>query len=397
MSSSQTEKKNSDVEIGEASQAPAVQAVQEATPSLIDEFDSFKAKLSRRSAAKGSKRSRTETPDVPSAAPTPLPVPSPEVPSDALPSAEGAIVPEQTLDVQVHPSGSSTAPIVISGREDAIESAPLPPAKRELVLGLPAAGAAPLPKGRARAGAASGAKKKRDAKSEESELSEPLARHRSKVIRLSKDLESSQETLKRTKAALQTVEDTHAAQTSQLEVRISDLERDLGKTASSLLKVKKEKRSKSSEVRRLQEKIQTHEEMNARRSSEVADARNEFFGRLTRMATLFESLIAIRKRDLALAGIEGSLSELELLRGNEAPSLDLEEARLSSCKGGWAATDGDFDSILAGLHAECTLALTSEDCEAGVDEAGSGDATEGGDGEAIPIASEDEGDAPGSV
>ncbi|KAL0864606.1 hypothetical protein Bca101_043724 [Brassica carinata] len=166
------------------SQAPAVQAVQEATPSLIDGFDSFKAKLSRRSAAKGSKRARTETSDVPSAAPTPLPapsVPSPEVPSDALPSTEGVIVPEQTLDVQVHPSCSSTAPIVISGREDAIESAPLPPAKRELVLRLPAAGAAPLPKGRARVGAASGAKKKRGAKSEESELSEPLARHRSKV------------------------------------------------------------------------------------------------------------------------------------------------------------------------------------------------------------------------
>ncbi|KAG2307240.1 hypothetical protein Bca52824_026988 [Brassica carinata] len=46
-----------------------------------------------------------------------------------------------------------------------------------------------------------------------------------------------------------TVEDTHAAQTSQLEIRISNLERDLGKTASSLLKVKKEKKSKSSEVR----------------------------------------------------------------------------------------------------------------------------------------------------
>ncbi|KAL0864551.1 hypothetical protein Bca101_043669 [Brassica carinata] len=363
MSSSQVEKSGSDVEMGEAgkapsvpaSQAPAVQAVQEAIPSLTDGFDSFKAKLSRCSAAKGSKRARTETPDVPSAAPTPLPaplVPSSEVPSDALPSTEGVIVPEQTLDVQIHPSGSSTAPIVISGRDDAIESAPLPPAKRELVLGLPAAGAAPLPKGRARAGAASGAKKKRGAKSEESDLPEPLARHRSKfvslidgmlgecgseVIRLSKELESSQEALK-------------------------------------------EKRSKSSEVRRLQEKVQAHEEMNARRSSEVADASDDFYGRLTRMVILFESLIAVRKRDLALAGLEGRE---------------------------WAATEGDFDSILAGLQAECTLAPTSEnsedqervgeDYEVGADEAGSGDATEGGDGEAVPVASEDEDDAPGSA
>ncbi|KAL0796379.1 hypothetical protein Bca101_067756 [Brassica carinata] len=88
----------------------------------------------------------------------------------------------------------------------------------------------------------------------------------------------------------------------------------------------------------------------------------------------------------------------ERILGNEAPSLDLEEARLSSYKGEWAATEGDFDSILAGLQAECTLAPTSEDSEdqertgedyeAGVDKAGSGDATEGGDGEAIPIAND---------
>ncbi|KAL0886093.1 hypothetical protein Bca101_010076 [Brassica carinata] len=125
------------------------------------------------------------------------------------------------------------------------------------------------------------------------------------------------------------------------------------------------------------------------------------------MAIQFESLIAVRKRDLALAGIKGSLSELELLRGTEASSLDSEEARLSSCKGEWATSEGDFDSIISGLQAECTLAPTSEDsedqeragedCEAGADEAGSGGATEGGDGEAVPIASEDESDAPGSV
>ncbi|KAL0886019.1 hypothetical protein Bca101_010002 [Brassica carinata] len=144
--------------------------------------------------------------------------------------------------------------------------------------------------------------------------------------------------------------------------------------------------------------------MDAHRSSEVADARDDFFGRLTRMAILFESLIAVRKRDLALEGIEGSHSELEL-----APSLDSEEARLSSCKGEWATSEGDFDLIVAGLQAECTLAPTSEDsedqeragedCEAGADEAGSGGATEGGDGEAVPIVGEleDKGDAPGSV
>ncbi|KAJ4872941.1 Uncharacterized protein Rs2_45394 [Raphanus sativus] len=73
----------------------------------------------------------------------------------------------------------------------------------------------------------------------------------SEVACLSKELELSQEALKRTEAMLQTIENAHAAQTSQLEVQIGDLERDLEKTASSLLKMKKENKHKSSEVRRL--------------------------------------------------------------------------------------------------------------------------------------------------
>ncbi|KAJ4866788.1 Uncharacterized protein Rs2_51681 [Raphanus sativus] len=57
--------------------------------------------------------------------------------------------------------------------------------------------------------------------------------------------DSSRETLKRTEAVLQSIESTHAAQTSTLEARISDLERDLGKTVSSLLKTKEEKEEPS--------------------------------------------------------------------------------------------------------------------------------------------------------
>ncbi|KAL0898814.1 hypothetical protein Bca101_082775 [Brassica carinata] len=358
MSSSHVEKSGSDVEMGEAgqaplvpaSQAPAVQAVQEAIPSLPDGFDSFKAKLSRRSAAKGSKRARTETPDVSSAAPTPLPAP---------------LVPSST-----------TTSIPVVEADPAPESMHPPPAKGEIVLALRAPSATPTvtskgckrpygnPGGpiegyRLPSGLASGSPGQFV-----SLIDGMLGQCGSEVIRLSKELESSQEALKRTKAALQTVEDTHAAQTSQLEVRISDLECDLGKTASSLLKVKKEKKSKSSEVRRLQQKVQTHEEMNARRSSEVADARDNFFGRLTRMATLFESLIAIRKRDLALAGIEGGISEAQLFLGETPPFPRAEEARLSIRKAALAEEKGDFDFTLAGLKSECTLlpySVISED------------------------------------
>ncbi|KAF3525668.1 hypothetical protein F2Q69_00047214 [Brassica cretica] len=52
------------------------------------------------------------------------------------------------------------------------------------------------------------------------------------------------------------VKDTaRAAELFQMEVRVSDLERDLGKSASALFKLKKEKKSKASEVRRLQHEI----------------------------------------------------------------------------------------------------------------------------------------------
>lgn len=64
--------------------------------------------------------------------------------------------------------------------------------------------------------------------------------------------------------------------------------------------------------------------MGARKSNENVDTRGDFFARLTRMAILFGSLITARKRDMDLAGLEGSLSELQLLRGPEAPSLDSE-------------------------------------------------------------------------
>lgn len=77
----------------------------------------------------------------------------------------------------------------------------------------------------------------------------------SEVERLTKEVAISQETSRRTEAMLKTIERTHAAETSQLEVRIGDLEWDLGKTASSLLKVKKEKRNKASNVRCLQQNI----------------------------------------------------------------------------------------------------------------------------------------------
>ena len=126
------------------------------------------------------------------------------------------------------------------------------------------------------------------------------------------------------------------------------------------------------------------------------------------MAVLSDSLMTVRKKDLALAGIEGSLSEIQLLKGEVVPTLNSEEARLLSCKEEMMATEGDFDSILSLLKTECTLTPClgepeGRDCaiEEGKDDAverGDAEAAEEGDGDKVPSSDEveDEGGAPRS-
>ncbi|KAJ4875998.1 Uncharacterized protein Rs2_41016 [Raphanus sativus] len=304
MVSSPNEKKDSDVEMSEANQASPAQDAPVLTQAFVEGFSSFQVKMERRRAEMessvagpsatsvvtptlGSDVALALDPAVPALGPDVTPVPSSTIPASGpdvpLPAGE-IVVPEQASDVQARLEGSLLAPIVVS--EDAVEVMPPPPEKkREIVLGLPASNAVPPSKGRSRTGAAGSAKRKRCTKSEEGEVSVKLSQHRSKfvslidgmlgdcgleVTRLSKELDSSRETLKRTEAVLQSIESTHAAQTSTLEARISHLERDLGKTVSSLLKAKEEKKSKSSEVRRLKRRIQRFEEMGACTATELA-------------------------------------------------------------------------------------------------------------------------------
>ncbi|KAL0696217.1 hypothetical protein Bca4012_063397 [Brassica carinata] len=171
---------------------------------------------------------------------------------------------------------------------------------------------APLPKDRKRTSTATEAvKRRRCTKGEEGEPLGLLSQRRAKFLSLingmirdcgseveclTKDLAVSQETLRRTEATLKTIEGTHAAEMSQLEVRISDLERDLGKTVRSLLKMKKEKRTKASEVRRLQRQIQSQEESRAYEPVETTDPRAEFHARLSRMAILTNESRKIKKK-----------------------------------------------------------------------------------------------------
>ncbi|KAL0713130.1 hypothetical protein Bca4012_020108 [Brassica carinata] len=103
--------------------------------------------------------------------------------------------------------------------------------------------------------------------------------------------------------------------------------------------------------------------------------------------------MAVRGRDLALAGIKESLSKIQLLGGEEVPCLDSEEARLLSLKEELAASKGDFGSILAALRSECILTPCLDEHE------GQFLDIERGEGDAVPSSDEveDEGGAPRSA
>ncbi|KAF3496758.1 hypothetical protein DY000_02052867 [Brassica cretica] len=291
--------------------------------------------------------------------------------SDAAPLVGTDTIPVQVPEVLAQPSGSSTTPVPIPEKGQVMESMPPPLDRKEIVLGLPTPSAAPLPKGRKRNGTATETdKKRRCSKGAEGEPSGPLPQYRAKFIslidgmisdcgsevdRLTEGLAESREALKRIEATLKSTEDANTAETLQLELQVSGLERDLRKSASALFRMRKEKKAKAFEVRHLQCQIQSQEEPRIHEPAGTIVTRDEFHARLTRMAVLFDSLMAVCKKDLALAGIEGGLGEIQLLKGEAVPTLDSEEARLLSHKEELMASEGDFDSILSLLKSECTL------------------------------------------
>ncbi|WZZ88544.1 hypothetical protein YC2023_117123 [Brassica napus] len=413
MYSSPSEKKSSDVEMGEANSALPTAAMHEGTPTFVAGFLSFKERLSRRSAEKEGGRIQPEVPAILSSPAMSTSAGGNKSPGDATPLAESAMVPVQVPEVSAQSSGSSTTPVPAPKEEKAMELMPPPSDRKEIVLRLPASGAAPLTKSRKRTGAATdNVKKRRCTAGAEGEPSGPLSQHRAKfeslidgmlsdcgseIERSTRGMAESREALKQAEPALKSTEAARAAELSQLEVRVSDLERDLGKSASALFKLKKQKKSKASEVRRLQREIQSREE------SRTVVSRDDFHVRVTRMAVMFDSLMAVHEKDLSLASVEGSLNEIHLLKGDMAPTLDSEEARLLSRKEELKASDGEFESILSQLQFECTLTPCLGEtggqgpvAEEGGDVAtgrGNDEAAEGGDGCEV----EDEGSAPRSA
>ncbi|KAF2530705.1 hypothetical protein F2Q70_00029756 [Brassica cretica] len=258
--------------------------------------------------------------------------------------------------------------ILVEDKERAADCMPPPPARKEIVLALRAPSVVPVaqPMRRKRKFTKGG-----DGESSQQGDSSIVSGLRGKFMSLINGMisECGSETSRlagellelkgrwsETEAMLTAVKDSHSVKVSKLEVAIGELERDLGKTASSLLKEKKARKAKSSE-----------------------DAlRSEFQARLAKISASLGSLECIWKRDLALATIEGGMTVVQSFRSETPPTLEAEEARLSGGKGDLEVLDGDFDLILADLKSACFLPTCSEGPE-GKDPVLGGDAAPGSD------------------
>ncbi|KAF3611919.1 hypothetical protein DY000_02047547 [Brassica cretica] len=254
-------------------------------------------------------------------------------------------------EIKIQRSGSSTTPVRVVDTEPAHELMPPPSAKREIVLGLPAPSGLRLLRRRVARGRALTRTRPREREVLKLVLCLPrrlvrfvslidgmISECGSEVELLAKELEESREKL------------------SQLE-GIGELERDLGKTVSSLLKAKEAKASKSLELRRLKHKVKSGEGSSDCTIGEAKEVmRAEFQTRLARIPDSLNSLAAIHIRDLALARVEGGMNEVD-------PS---------------------------GLKSECILPSRSDEPE------GQGPVAEDGGGNAAPIpeGATGEGEAP---
>ncbi|KAF3553053.1 hypothetical protein F2Q69_00013817 [Brassica cretica] len=200
-----------------------------------------------------------------------------------------------------------------------------------LCIGSHVSDAAPaaLPKVRKRNCATSDAAKKRrcakGGKGEPSSLgasgSSLMPQHRTK------DLAEFQDKTSQLEAKLKVINDVHSLEVFGLETWISGLERDLGKTTSSLLKARQARRSKASKVRRIQRQIQNGEWSKSRGAEEAKDAlRAKIQAYFAKITGSLDSFIGAQNRDLTLAGFKGGMSEIRLFMGEEVPSLRAVEA-----------------------------------------------------------------------
>ena len=147
MSSSQGDKRNSDVEMGEATSPAPIPTSPVEAPACVADHLSFRERLVCRQDEKELVRAGTE-------------FPSSSAPAIALSHGTEVVVPQDvgTLsgsgipDASALPARSSTTPILVEDKERAADSMPPSLARKEIVLALRAPSAVPVaqPKGRKR-------------------------------------------------------------------------------------------------------------------------------------------------------------------------------------------------------------------------------------------------------
>ncbi|KAF2593678.1 hypothetical protein F2Q70_00042343 [Brassica cretica] len=276
-----TDKRSSDVEMGEATSPVPIPTSPVEAPACVAVHLSFREKLVRRQAEKEKVRAGAELPSSSALAVAPGHGTDGVTPRDTGTLA-GSVVP----DASTLPAGSSTTPILVEDKERAADSMPPPPVRKEIVLALHAPSVVPVtqPKGRKRkftkggdgessqqgdSSIASGLRgkfcrsltflivvyfSKRQRISNFLLVSQfvslidgMISECGSETSRLAGELLELRGKWSETEAMLTAVKGSHSVKVSKLEIAIGELERDLGKTASSLLKEKKARKAKSSE------------------------------------------------------------------------------------------------------------------------------------------------------
>ncbi|KAF2604043.1 hypothetical protein F2Q70_00025539 [Brassica cretica] len=269
MSSSHGDKRSSDVEMGEATSLALILTSPVEAPACVADHLSFRERLVRRQAKKEQVRAGAEF-----SSSSALAIALGHKTEVVTPRDAGTLAGSGVPDALALPARSSTTPILVEDKEraedkeKAADSMPSPPARKEIVLALRAPSVVPVaqPKGRKRkfTKGGDGESSKQGGSSRASGLRGKfmslidgmISECGSETSRLTGELLELQGRRSGTKAMLTAVKDSHSVKVSKLEVAIGELERDLGKTASSLLKEKKARKAKSSEVRRLQRQIE---------------------------------------------------------------------------------------------------------------------------------------------
>nr|VDD11268.1 unnamed protein product [Brassica oleracea] len=145
MSSSQGDKRSSDVEMGKATSPAPIPTSPAEAPACVADHLSFRERLVHRQVEKEQVQAGAEFPSSSALAIAPGHGTEVVTPRDA-----GTLAGSGVPDASALPAGSSTTPILIEDKERAADSRPPPPARKEIVLALRAPSVVPVAQSKGR-------------------------------------------------------------------------------------------------------------------------------------------------------------------------------------------------------------------------------------------------------